>query len=127
MASYLLDSDVLIWLLRDRRETVAMVENLIQQSAEPLACSAMSVLEIWVGAKPGETARTELLFSHLAIIPVDGRIARRASELLTSRKRTAPDQWVDAIIAASSLLHGMTLVTYNRRDYPHPGIALYPA
>lgn len=126
MPRYLLDSDVLIWLLRGRPDTTDLVAVLADESVEPPACSALSVLEIWVGVKPGEEASTQRLFDHLDILPVDRDIARRAAHLLASRKRTSPRDWVDAVIAASAILRGKTLVTYNRKDYPYKEIALYP-
>jgi predicted nucleic acid-binding protein len=32
----------------------------------------------------------------------------------------------DAIIAATTLQHGLTLVTFNPRDFDLPGLQLYP-
>lgn len=123
---YLLDSDVIIWILRNRAETVRLVERLSQESPEPFACSALSVLEVWVGAKPGEQEKTATLFDGLVVIPVDGPIAMRAAALLAGRKRSGPREWVDAVIAASALAHARTILTYNRKDYPYPEVALYP-
>lgn len=126
MASYLLDSDVLIWILRNRESTVRMVEELADHAAEPLACSALSVMEIWVGVKPGEEARTAECLDGLTVLPVDGELAREAAALLRKRKRLEPREWVDALIAATAIRHGLTLVTYNRRDYPYSGVSLQP-
>lgn len=123
---YLLDSDVLIWVLRNRRDTVEMLERLSNECPEPLACSSLSVLEIWAGVKPGETEKTAQLFEGIDVIPVDSVVARRAASLLAGRKRRDPREWIDALIAATALKYGMTLVTYNRKDYPYRGIALYP-
>ena len=125
-ARYLLDSDVLIWVLRNRKETVSLVQHLLRESGEPLSCSALSALEVWVGAKPGEETKTDILFSSLDTVPVDGKIARRAAGLLRARRTRETGDWVDAMIAASAMIHGMTLVTYNRKDYPYPGMSLYP-
>jgi len=126
VASYLLDSDVLIWILRNRESTVRMVEELADHAAEPLACSALSVMEIWVGVKPGEEARTAECLDGLTVLPVDGELAREAAALLRKRKRLEPREWVDALIAATAIRHGLTLVTYNRRDYPYSGVSLQP-
>lgn len=127
MASYLLDSDVLIWILRNRESTVRMVEELADHAAEPLACSALSVMEIWVGVKPGEEARTAECLDGLTVLPVDGELAHKAAALLRRRRRTEPREWVDALIAATAVRHGLTLVTYNRRDYPYSEVSLHPA
>lgn len=127
MASYLLDSDVLIWLLRGRGETIELVQGLQAESHVVLACSALSVLEIWTGIRPGEERRTRALMDPLRTVPVDAAIARRAAHLLSIRKRQGdPREWIDAVIAATCLELRMTLVTYNVRDYPYRDISLYP-
>ena len=80
MARYLLDSDVLIWVLRGRQDTVALLDRLAVESGETLACSAMSVLEIWAGAKPTEAADTATFLDALEVIPVDRVVASRAAD-----------------------------------------------
>ena len=127
MANFLLDSDVLIWLLRGRAETVELVERLQRETAAALACSALSILEIWTGVRPGEERKTQLLLEPLKVMPVDSTIARHAALLLSSRKRQRdPREWIDALIAATCLELRLTLVTYNLRDYPYHDISLYP-
>lgn len=127
MANFLLDSDVLIWLLRGRSETVELVERLQRETAAALACSALSILEIWAGVRPGEERKTQLLLEPLKVMPVDSTIARRAALLLSSRKRQRdPREWIDALITATCLELRLTLVTYNLRDYPYRDISLYP-
>lgn len=127
MANFLLDSDVLIWLLRGRTETVELAERLQRETVVALACSALSILEIWTGVRPGEERKTQLLLEPLKVMPVDSTIARRAALLLSSRKRQRdPREWIDAVIAATCLELRLTLVTYNLRDYPYRDILLYP-
>ena len=127
MARYLLDSDVLIWILRNRQDTVVLAERLAQETGETLACSSVSVLEIWAGTKPSETPRTASLLDSLDTIPVDAAIARQAAELLRAHRRARnPREWVDAVIAATALRRRLTLLTYNQRDYPYAGLSLYP-
>ena len=127
MAKFLLDSDVLIWLLRGRAETMRLVDRLHGETRAALACSALSVLEVWTGVRPGEERRTEALMESLQVVPVDASIARRAAGLLVSRKRQRdPREWIDTLIAATCLELHLTLVTYNLRDYPYRDISLYP-
>ena len=127
MAKFLLDSDILIWLLRGRAETVRLADRLHGETHVALACSALSVLEVWTGVRAGEERRTEALMESLQVVPVDASIARRAAGLLVSRKRQRdPREWIDVLIAATCLELHLTLVTYNLRDYPYPDISLYP-
>lgn len=127
MADFLLDSDVIIWLFRGRDETLQMVHQLRSQTQNPIACSAMSVLEIWMGVRRGEESRTQVLLESFHVLPVSGDIARRAASLLSSRRlEKNTGDWIDAVIAGTCLEHRLTLVTYNRRDYPYHGISLHP-
>ena len=127
MANFLLDSDVLIWLLRGRSDTVELVGQLQRETPAALACSVLSILEIWTGVRPGEERKTQALLESLRVVPVDVPIARRAASLLSSRKRQRdPREWVDAVIAATCLELRLTLVTYNLRDYPYRDISIYP-
>jgi len=123
---YLLDSDVLIWILRGRHETIEMVKDLMTEGNRPYACSALSVMEVWAGARKGESERTDRVMGNLEVVPVDARIAKRAASLLADSKRTDPRKWIDALIAATAMENGMTLVTYNLRDYQCKGLKLHP-
>lgn len=128
MANFLLDSDVLIWLLRGRTETVDLVGRLQRETPAALACSVLSILEIWTGIRPGEERKTQALLESLRVVPVDTSIARRAASLLLLRRRQRdPREWIDALIAATCLERHLTLVTYNTRDYPYRDISLYPS
>ncbi len=54
------------------------------------------------------------------ILPVDLPTARLWGELASDRPRPA----VDALIAATAMVHGLTLVTRNTRDFADTGVAL---
>ena len=127
MPRYLVDSDVLIWVLRNRQDTISVLNQLVEETGEPVACSAVSVLEIWAGTRPAEFSKTGLFLDALEAVPVDRTIARSAADLLRKHKRhNSPRDWVDAVIAATALHHGIPLLTYNRKDYPYTNLVLYP-
>jgi predicted nucleic acid-binding protein len=125
MAGFLLDSDVLIWTLRKKPETLRLVGALAGRGAERLCCSAVSVLEVWSGRKPGEEEATRLLLEDLEILPADGGTAFLAGDLLRGRPGRGPRDWADALIAATAIRHELELVTYNTRDFPYAGVRLY--
>ena len=54
------------------------------------------------------------------ILPVDIRVARRCGQLQAERPRPAGD----ALIAATALEHGMTVVTRNVADFEPMGVRL---
>ncbi|MBI3320163.1 MAG: PIN domain-containing protein [Candidatus Omnitrophica bacterium] len=78
MANYLLDSDVLIWLLRGRQETAQRLEAL----EGSFGISVISRAEIWAGAREAEQRDIEALFLSLATHPVDAAVADLAGNFM---------------------------------------------
>ena len=115
MADYLLDSDVLIWLLRGRRETLQRLETL----EGPCGVSVISRAEIWAGARDAEHRAIDDLFLSLTTYPVDGAIADLAGTFLRRhRHRGVSLELADALIAATAVTHGLGLLTYNIAHFP---------
>lgn len=54
------------------------------------------------------------------ILPVDTAVARRSAALYVPN----PQPFRDALIAATALVHGMTVVTRNLTDFKATGVAL---
>ncbi len=54
------------------------------------------------------------------VLPIDGEVARRCARLHVPNRR--PDR--DAFIAATALVHGLTVVTRNTADFADTGVAL---
>ncbi|MBI2920851.1 MAG: type II toxin-antitoxin system VapC family toxin [Planctomycetes bacterium] len=117
MAGVLLDSDVIIWCLRGRQDALARVEAFAQ-TALP-ACSALSVAEVESGMKSGEELKTRAFLSAMEVRPVDAAVASEAARRIRHwRARGRTLTLIDACIAATCLLHGFQLATFNRRHYP---------
>lgn len=121
MARYLLDSDVLIWLLRGRQATVQRLESL----DGPFGISVISRAEIWAGAREAERQHIEQLFLSLTTYSVEERIADQASAFLRQSQRHGHGlELPDALIAATAVVHGLILVTYNTAHFPMPELRL---
>lgn len=115
----LLDTDVLIWHLRGWESTRRWIETL--KAGGVPSCSALSVIEIVLGMRSKEEDATRAFLNALDVIPVDRQVAWRAGELIREYKRRGVTlDFVDAVVAATCLTHGLTLATYNVRHYPMP-------
>jgi predicted nucleic acid-binding protein len=117
MSEYLLDSDVIIWHLRGRKEVTEMLRDL-QRFGLP-GCSALSVLEVQLGVKKGEEEKTDRFLKSLRVFDVNSEIAGKAAHLIRESKGQGITLDIpDAIIASTCVLHNLILVTYNRKHYP---------
>ena len=120
-----MDSDVIIWHLRGRKEVTEVLRDL-QRFGLP-ACSALSVLEVQLGVKKGEEEKTDRFLRSLRIFDVDMEIASKAAQLIRRYKaRGGTLDLPDSVIAATCILHELILVTCNKKHYPIPGIEFYP-
>ena len=124
MSRFLLDSDVIIWHLRGRKEVTEMLMDL-QKFGVP-ACSALSILEVQLGVKKGEEDKTNLFLGSLKICDVNIEIANKAAQIIREHKvKGITIDLPDAVIAATCLLYDLILVTFNTKHYPVAGIKFH--
>jgi len=131
--NYLLDTNV---LSEFRKNTTGKINSRVKSWAEGvpdlyLYLSAVTVLEVEVGVLlkerkdrfQGSLLRTwmeEFVLRGFAdrILPFDGEIAQRCAALHVPNPR--PER--DAMIAATALVYGMTVVTRNVVDFRSAGV-----
>jgi len=124
-AKYLLDSGLLIRHLRGRPEAVRLLRSLGKR--ERLAIASVSRLEIRAGMHEHEQYATLKLLSRFETYEMGTDVADRAGDYLRHHRRTGVALSVpDAIIAATAIQHGLTLVTFNPKDFTIPGLSLFP-
>jgi len=121
----LIDSDILIEVSRGRNESVIRNWKDLADSSLALSCSAVTVAEVWQGALPSEHAILDRLFSALLCLPVDQTIARLAGDYLRHYRRSHGLELGDALIAATTAVHGATLWTRNHKHYPMRDVRLW--
>ena len=124
LTGVLLDSDVIIDVLRGRPETVAQLGRL-ETFGTPTYTCAVSVAEIFAGVRPGEEARTEAFFDARGEVPIDATTGRRAGGYLARYARSHGVEIADALIAAAAATAGVHLWTGNTRHYPMDDLRLY--
>jgi len=121
---YLLDSDVIIWFLRGRKEVVSLVKSFTGERL--LGCSPLSIIEIKLGMKKGEEKATGIFFDAIKVWEIDREVAEQAADYIQIyKKRGISLDFVDASIAATCKLRNLTLMTYNADHYPMQDIARY--
>jgi predicted nucleic acid-binding protein len=130
---FLLDTNVVSELRKAAKANPRVRRWASRIAPTELYLSAISVLELEIGIlrverrdpSQGSILRAWLQDRVLTafedrIVPVDTAIARRCARLHVPN----PHSDRDALIAATALVHGMTVVTRNTADFHSTGVAL---
>jgi len=132
---YLLDTNVISELRKARARKADRQVNAWAMSVNltSMFLSAVTILELELGCllmERHDAPQGFLLRSWLddrvlpnfegRILPVDTPIARRCASLHVPD----PQSYRDALIAATALVHGMTVVTRNVKDFEQTGVSI---
>jgi len=130
---YLLDTNVVSELRRPDNANVRVRDWSAKASLSPFYLSVVTVLEIESGVlrlERRDAAQGSILRDWLdgqllpgfdnRILGVDMAVARRCAALHVPDPRS----YRDALIAATALVHGMTVVTRNVADFAATGVLL---
>jgi predicted nucleic acid-binding protein len=126
MTPILLDTNIIVDVLRRRKDARLELENLLSHGS-PLASCSITITEVYAGMRPHEEKSTRAFMKSLVFLPVTEQIAEHAGHLKAHyAKRGKILSLQDVTIAAVSIAYGCTLVTENVRDFPMPELQLYP-
>ncbi|MGD0008395.1 MAG: type II toxin-antitoxin system VapC family toxin [Terriglobia bacterium] len=126
MATYLLDTSVIIDALNGKHDRDLLLKELLQQG-HLLACCSISVTEVYAGLRSHEETRTRELLESLQYFPISWPVARLAGLLKRDYGRKGISlTTTDATIAAVTIHHELTLITDNLKHYPMKELRLYP-
>jgi predicted nucleic acid-binding protein len=130
---FLLDTDVMSELRRPERANRNVIAWAGAIPAASFFLSVVSILEIEIGAlrlAQKDSAQGAVLRAWIdqqilprfegRILPVDTSVAQRCARLHVPDPRSERD----ALIAATALVHGLTMVTRNTADFELAGVAL---
>jgi predicted nucleic acid-binding protein len=123
--SVLLDSDVVIEILRSRDQVTLSRWEALAISGRLILFSPVSAAEVWTGARPNEHQATERFFDRLMCTPIDYSIGQLAGQFLRQFNKSNNLKIGDAIIAATGVQRQAALWTRNRKHYPMPNLIFY--
>ncbi|MGA2537901.1 MAG: type II toxin-antitoxin system VapC family toxin [Terracidiphilus sp.] len=123
--SVLLDSDVVIEILRSRNPAVLIQWEDLAKTSEAILFSPITAAEVWAGARAVERDATSRFFKLLTCISPDYAIGRLAGELLGQFSKSHGLKLADALIAATAIEHQAALWTPNRKHYPMPQLNFF--
>ena len=118
----LLDTDILSELMKQHDPTVKIRAEAYFRDHQQLAISAITCYQIlrWLREPPKEKRlrQFEQVLSEQIILDVDLPVLSRSADLWIEARNTGrPREDVDLIIAATALIHDLTLVTANTKHF----------
>jgi tRNA(fMet)-specific endonuclease VapC len=122
--SYLLDTNAVVALLRNRPVKVRERYREAEASGDYLALSSVVLSELWYGVAkssqvPENTERLRILLSgDLDLLDFDDEDARTAGQVRASLEKDGnPIGAYDVLIAGQALRRGLTVVTANTTEF----------
>jgi len=126
MATYLLDTGIIIDAINNKKGRRQLLRDLISQG-NILACSPVNVAEVYAGLRPQEESNTRNFLQTLDLYPLTWPIAELAGLLKRDYSKKGKTLAItDTLVAAVALHHQLHLVTDNVKDFPMQHLSLYP-
>ena len=114
MEKIILDTNILIEILKGDRKTIEKVESLGCE----LCISSVTAMELYYGAiNKAEVSKLEKFISLFTLIYPDETVSQKAMELVKRYAKSHSLDIPDSIIAATALMEKCELFTYNRKDF----------
>lgn len=114
-AGILIDSDVLVWLTRGHTGAAQRL-----QAIDPWRVSVVTYMELAQGCRDkADLARLKkgLAARHTEVLPLTPAISHHAAELIDALALSHSMRLADALIGATALEHGLTLLTANTKHF----------
>ena len=118
---YLVDTNILIWIIRGAEPYVRWFEDL--KGGTLLSLSTITVAEIHTNIFPEELIKTEQFINQFDIWDVTTTIAKQGGLYWQQYSKQLKNlNILDCIIAATAKEHDLTLLTLNTRHFPMKNI-----
>ncbi len=120
---YLVDTDIIIWVLRGNKKYEETLQNL--KDKVPISISTITTAEIYMNIFPSEIVKTENLLNEFQEWDVSSAIAKQGGlywqEYVKQLKKLS---LMDCLIAATANVNNLTLVSLNIKHFPMKDIKI---
>jgi predicted nucleic acid-binding protein len=114
---YLIDTDIIIWVLRGNNKYEELLQNL--KDKETLSIPTVTIAEIYENIFPSEIVKTENVLNELQTWDVTPEIAKQAGLYWQEYiKRLKNLSLIDCFIASTANVNNLTLVSLNAKHFP---------
>jgi len=120
---YLIDTDVLIWVLRGNKEYEGLLQDLKNKDA--LSLSTITIAEIYKNIYPSEIVKVENFLNEFQIWDVTSLIAKQAGLYWQQYTKNLKNlSLTDCLIAGTANINNLVLVSFNIKHFPMKDIML---
>ncbi|PIS22022.1 VapC toxin family PIN domain ribonuclease [candidate division WWE3 bacterium CG08_land_8_20_14_0_20_41_10] len=120
---FLLDTDVVIWALRNNQKIISFLLEISESGS--LGLSTLTIAEIYKNIFPTEIFQTEEFIRRHIIYGVDEDVAKQGGLYWQEySKQFKTLNIIDCMIASTAYINDLTLVTLNVKHYPMQGLRL---
>lgn len=112
------DTDILIWILRQDQALVDRFKTAIVETNGHVYITPVQVAEIYSGIRPKEKLKVELFIESMNILDIDKNIGKLAGDFLHQYAKSHAMTMADALVGAAAKANVFKLWTMNKRHYP---------
>ena len=123
--SVLIDTDILIEVLRGKNADVSSKWVELSESGTLVVYSPVTVAELWAGIRPKEESAVKAFVEKLVCVSISDEIGRRAGAYLQAFHKSHALELGDTLIAATAVMSEAQLWTRNRKHYPMRDIKFF--
>ena len=118
------DTNIFIRAFNQMQDAIDQMQMI---GYENIVLSSVTVMELYQGmGNKKELAAMKKKIRYYDVVHFDSEISQKATELMENYKLSHGLKIPDAIIGATSIVHEITLYTYNLKDFDYmPSIKLY--
>lgn len=114
----LVDTDILIWVLRGDEGYTKSFKQAIEKSGGLVYITPIQIAEIIAGARAKERKAIDKFLDSLTTLPIDGEIGIIAGEFINRYGKSHNVTLADALIGATAKANEFKLWTLNKKHYP---------
>ncbi len=121
--SFLIDTNICSAYLKDTRKGAGTAFSRFMQYTGQLHLSTVTLAELYTWALRSKAPPSHLqglrdLLSTMTLLPVDHDVSHKFGEVQAQLyDQGQPAATADLLIAATALVHGLTLITANTQDF----------
>ncbi|KKS96046.1 MAG: twitching motility protein PilT [Candidatus Gottesmanbacteria bacterium GW2011_GWA2_43_14] len=121
---YLIDTDVLIWVLRGNKKFTDLLLQL--KNKDSLSISTVTIAEIYKNIYPSELLKTENVLNEFQAWDITSPVAKQAGLYFQQfNKKFKNLNLLDCLIAGTANVNNLILVSLNLKHYPMKDIDTY--